>query len=1045
MLKAFVIHLAPRYPWLWRFVSGVPFLRKWANRVFIHLLTSSGPARPYAYSLWGPKRRSETDLEPYVADYVSWVGLVDRSVTGRHLSPSPAASSAEPLSLPDPDKVAALFKRRGPMIPCPRSSILFGFFAQWFTDSFLRTDPTDARKNTSNHEIDLCQIYGLSPSDASILRSHEGGKLLTESLNGQEFPPLLFEKDEAGTLGVRERFKDLSYVKDKNSFFTRFVNVSASKSPAESSGRQAATDKQRECFFASGLGNANSTLFYSAINTIFVREHNRLCDEISRRYPEWDDDRLFETARNANIALLLKVIIEDYINHLSSAHFQIFTEVGFAETQHWYRTNRITAEFDLLYRWHPFVPDSISLNGEERPIEQLLLDNGPLIALGVENVLHAAATQRAGRLTIRNTTPFLNSMADKAALAKSRAWRIRPYNEYRAHFGLRPASTFEELTGDQALAAELKAIYTDVNQVELIPGLYAEKQEERAILGSLMLFMVVVDAFSQALTNPLLSRNVYGEKSFSRVGLESIETTSSFDAIVQRNSSMKDRKATFAAALEAPGGYGPPVLGKLVDTCDFLFFSGWERFFRRRQKRYASNVFRINLFQPTIAVLDHRAIKALFASEDLVQDIPSDKYRFSLPLLSLTGGLPPGMYESGAAHDAPKSFYIRLLQRRSSSLAAQFHETIEEFSQRWLSKSQFSWSDELEDFSAVFLFRWIFGARPDPKKVRLIYKHIFGHRFVAVTRYIPWSKYAKSKALYPELLAFVKSAPLFREIVELARLEGLTDEEAVARQLMFLVGMNAFLGTQNILKSIVGELSLRPELCARLREEMADRLGPGQRTIDDLSVLRSLPLLDKTLREILRLHPPVFLIFGRATRDRTIESDSGLFAVGKGELVMGVIPFAHQDPAVFDNPKEFNPDRFDDEKASEHLIWPRGSHDASASPGNRTCPGKDLAVVITKLFCVALLTRFQWRLKDPQPRWDDFRFGAGVAAPVGALDVEWFRSERNAKPARGAVSPQARPDGQCPFKGSPVPSKSVPGKTVPGKTAAVDQYEIAQD
>ena len=34
------------------------------------------------------------------------------------------------------------------------------FFAQWFTDSFLRTSLTDYRKNESNHEIDLCQIYG---------------------------------------------------------------------------------------------------------------------------------------------------------------------------------------------------------------------------------------------------------------------------------------------------------------------------------------------------------------------------------------------------------------------------------------------------------------------------------------------------------------------------------------------------------------------------------------------------------------------------------------------------------------------------------------------------------------------------------------------------------------------------------------------------------------------------------------------------------------------------------------------------------------------
>ena len=35
------------------------------------------------------------------------------------------------------------------------------FFAQWFTDSFLRTSREDFRQNTSTQEIDLCQIYGL--------------------------------------------------------------------------------------------------------------------------------------------------------------------------------------------------------------------------------------------------------------------------------------------------------------------------------------------------------------------------------------------------------------------------------------------------------------------------------------------------------------------------------------------------------------------------------------------------------------------------------------------------------------------------------------------------------------------------------------------------------------------------------------------------------------------------------------------------------------------------------------------------------------------
>jgi prostaglandin-endoperoxide synthase 2 len=244
-------------------------------------------------------------------------------------------------------------------------------------------------------------------------------------------------------------------------------------------------------------------------------------------------------------------------------------------------------------------------------------------------------------------------------------------------------------------------------------------------------------------------------------------------------------------------------------------------------------------------------------------------------------------------------------------------------------------------------------------------------------------------AIYKRLLSFVKGTDRFREILTLARTEDLNDEDAVAKQITFLLGMNSYLGIQNVFKSIVGELSLRPELCRTLREEMASVLKPDPKNTD-ISKIVELPLLDRTLREILRLHPPVSLIFGRATRDRLIESRSGTCAIGRGELVMGVIPFAHRDPTVFAEPEEFRPDRFLDVAASQHLIWPRGLHDGELSPTNRTCPGKDVAIIIAKLFSIMLLSQFTWRLKDPQPKWERRFFGLNVAAPKGALEVESF-------------------------------------------------------
>jgi prostaglandin-endoperoxide synthase 2 len=931
------------------------------------------------------------------ADYISWTGLVDRAYTGRHLPPAPKSYMD---SLPPKEQVAALFQRDALMTPCPKSSALFGFFAQWFTDSFLRTDPVDSRKNTSNHEIDLCQIYGLNATDTSILRSKKyKGELESQWRDGQEYPPFLFEENQDGNLHIKPAYRNLSYIKDKASFFNQIVL----DTPPFTPGRPPVTREQKTSLFVAGLGNANSTIFYSAINAIFLREHNRLCRVIRQYYPSWDDHRIFETARNTNIAQLLKIIVEDYINHLSSAYFKVFLDIGFAEKQNWYRTNRISAEFDLLYRWHPFVPTTIALEGEEIPAERINLDNNRLIKLGVEKIIHAAATQRAGRLTIKNTAPFLNDVAkvDLAAIQKSRYWRIRPYNEYRRHFDMAPATSFEELTGDQAFAAELKRIYVDVNQVELLVGLFADQHSHAAVVGKkggvvgdLMHWMVAADAFSQALTNPLLSKNVYGEECFSKVGLESINSTSSFNDIVCRNSSMGNRKATFAAAQPPPGGYGFPILGVIAGLIDFYLISGWEEFFRRRQRKYDSNVFKANLFKPTIVVLDHRAIKPLFASADLVPDRPSHRFRFGgrqfgLPPLPLVGNLSPSMYEAGSKHDNPKKLYIRMLHERHESLVTTFNNVANEFTSRWLSLTTFTWRDELEDFAVDFLFQWFLGTRPGSNKVRQLYNKIFKHYFAPISRYIPGSSYWKSLAYYKRLLVFVKSSPGFKEILGFAREEGLTDDEdAIAKQITYVIGMNSFLGIQNLLKSVVGELSLDPQLCDRLRQEVTESLQ-GELTSANLETLKKLPLLDNTLREILRLHPPVFFIFGRATREGLIESDSGTFLVGKGELVMGVIPFAQHDASVFPRPEQFDPDRFKDGNALQHLIWPRGLHDGEICPSNRTCPGKDVAVLIAKLFCFELLTKFTWHLKEV-PEWDRRWFDLNVAAPKGTLEVKKF-------------------------------------------------------
>jgi prostaglandin-endoperoxide synthase 2 len=107
-------------------------------------------------------------------------------------------------------------------------------------------------------------------------------------INGSEYPSRLFGDDGL----VKTEFLGLKYV-DKG---TRDLNPALFASQ-----RFANTPERKRDLFVSGLERGNSTIFYSAISTIFLREHNRLCREMAKRYPDWDDDRLFETARNTRV------------------------------------------------------------------------------------------------------------------------------------------------------------------------------------------------------------------------------------------------------------------------------------------------------------------------------------------------------------------------------------------------------------------------------------------------------------------------------------------------------------------------------------------------------------------------------------------------------------------------------------------------------------------------------------------------------------------------------------------------------------------------
>ncbi|MER7133823.1 peroxidase family protein [Streptosporangium saharense] len=480
---------------LWKAAQALPPVRRRLNATLIDLAVREMPPRPEPLSA--------------LADYTSWTSLTDRTYSGRHLPPA----AGDDRRRPSPERAADLFARGDVMIPCPRSTVLFAYFAQWFTDGFLRGDsnvPRDPRRNTSNHHIDLNQLYGLTPAATTALRAFEGGRLKSQIVDDGEFPPYLCENGE-----VKPEFAPLRVV--------RFAEIDTVR---------------RDTLFAVGSDRGNIQVGFTMLTVLFLREHNRVARLLAEDNPRWDDERLFQTTRNVLIVLLIKLVVEEYVNHITPYHFRFTLDSRLSARlarAPWQRENWASVEFNLVYRWHGLIPSRLSVGNADLPLAETLFGAGLIPGPGLGRLFEDASRQRAGRIGLFNTDPGLREV-DVASIAESRALNLAPYNAYREHCRFPRVRRFEQITGDRRAVEGLRELYGGADDVDLYVGLFAEEPASSdAILPPLLTKIIAIDAFSQALTNPLLAPRVFNAATFSPLGLRVVAATRTLSDVLNRN------------------------------------------------------------------------------------------------------------------------------------------------------------------------------------------------------------------------------------------------------------------------------------------------------------------------------------------------------------------------------------------------------------------------------------------------------------------------------------------------------------------------------
>ena len=465
-------------------------------------------------------------------DYVSWTSLTDQHFSARHLP----AKRLE--NLPAPEVLLELFKRpAGEQRLSNKSTCLFPAFAQYLTDGFIRTrmpnqgvdDENIRRENTSNHQIDLCPLYGRTPTQTAALRLKSEtpgarGRLKSQVIGGEEYAPFLFQD------GVIKLEFD---VLDPPLGLDNFPDP-----------------ELRARIFAFGGDRANSAPQVAMINTLFLREHNRLAGLIEAAHNDWDDERVFQTARNTVIVVFIKIVVEEYISHISPIPFRFKANPSVAWNAPWNKPNWVTTEFSLLYRWHSLIPDTITWNGTPYPAAATFMNNRPLLEGGLVAGFADLSAQAAGRLGAFNTADALLPV-ELRAIKQGRLCDLAPYSDYCKYVSLPRPKDFSDISTNPKVVDFLKTVYKSVDEVDFYVGLFAEDTNDNSPLPTLILRMVAVDAFSQALTNPLLSKSVFHKETFSKPGWDAIQSTASLRELLNRNS---------------PGGVGDKQITMTLST-----------------------------------------------------------------------------------------------------------------------------------------------------------------------------------------------------------------------------------------------------------------------------------------------------------------------------------------------------------------------------------------------------------------------------------------------------------------------------------------------
>ena len=193
------------------------------------------------------------------------------------------------------------------------------------------------------------------------------------------------------------------------------------------------------------------------------------------------------------------------------------------------------------------------------------------------------------------------------------------------------------------------------------------------------------------------------------------------------------------------------------------------------------------------------------------------------------------------------------------------------------------------------------------------------------------------------------------------------------------------------------ELARRPEQLNLVLKELDTHFGvDGEVTFQSL---REIPALESTIKEVLRLHPPLIFLIRKVMKDFHFKG----YTVKAGKYVCASPRVSHRIADVFPDPEKFDPDRYSEarQEDAKPFSW------IAFGGGKHKCTGNAFAMLQLKAIFSILLRRYTFELIDDKDNYQD-DFTQMVVQPVSPCRVRYKKRME----IKGAVAESEKKRGQ---------------------------------